>query len=38
MDVAQVREEERVWLAVLERSHEMQAKAGEALARLAAGR
>ncbi len=37
-DPAQGREEERIWLAILDRSRDMQAKMDEALARLVAGR
>lgn len=37
-DAAQGREEERIWLAILECSRDLQAKMDEAVARLAAGR
>ncbi len=37
-DAAQERAEERTWLAILDRSRDMQAKMDEALARLVAGR
>jgi len=37
-DEAQEREGERVWLAILDRSRDLQAKMDEALARLVAGR